>query len=583
MDIRKAYYMTTNHIDGNYNRLSNKVYDKTQSIGEFLRNIMMQRIVTNAESAVKGMDLLDVFIITLKINADVPDFLKFLSDNSKGEYEQIDNFLYPLKPNLSLYEKYNNKYKKENVSPQNHIFFRELFKNKEIDTVLNSYVRYLKHTKLKSSELVAYMIDAIKKADIDNLYTAIKATIGKKGVDYVQNLYEDIYFSLEEQDVDEYTLLENKYIEELEKIKVEKRNSPEEVKKRKMDKLIELYQFKEKTQGIFDNIVGQREQLKQIMQVLYNAHLGLNNPLGPKASILLSGPTGVGKTETAYAIANNLFDNDPFVIDLSVYRGSHQLATLIGSPPGYVGYDDKPLMLEFIKKHPEGGVLLFDEFDKANKDVLNIFMHMLDKGEVQSAKGESYDIRNFIVITTSNITEKVNAQHIGFGVEKEDIKNVISGNDFGSVPPELIARFDLVLAYQALSKEDKIELARRKMEIVCSKIKKLKEFLNVDIKYDKAVLEELANSVNDTMGIRELFRNVNNLATQKLVEYIMSNKYFTDFTINIKSLNEVEVKSLPRTQKRKEFSEELDKRLMEFKENEKRKKTALTTIDKIKE
>lgn len=582
MDIRKAYYMTTNHIDGNYNRLSSKVYDKTQSMGEFLRNIMLQRIITNAENSVKGMDLLDVFIITLKMNGDVSNFLKFLSENSKGEYEQIDNFLYPLKPNLSLYEKYNKKYKKENFDTKDIIFFRELFKNKEIDTVLGSYVRYLKHTKLKSAELVDYMIEAIKNADLDNLYTALKTTIGKKGVDYVQNLYEDVYFSLEEQDVEEYSLLENKYIKELEKVKEEKRNSPEEVEKRKMDKLIELYKFKEKTQGIFDNIVGQREQLKQIMQVLYNAQLGLNNPLGPKASILLSGPTGVGKTETAYAIANSLFENDPFVIDLSVYRGSHQLSTLIGSPPGYVGYDDKPLMLEFIKKHPEGGVLLFDEFDKANKDVLNIFMHMLDKGEVQSAKGESYDVRKFIIITTSNITEKVN-NHIGFGAEKEDIKNVISGNEFGNVPPELIARFDLVLAYQSLTKEDKIELARRKMEIVCSKIKKLKEFLNVDIKYDEAVLEELANSVNDTMGIRELFRNVNNLATQKLVEYIMSNKYFTDFTINIKSLNEVEVKSLPRTQKRKEFSQELDKRLMEVKQNEKRKKTALVKIDNIKE
>lgn len=582
MDIRKAYYMTTNHIDGNYNRLSSKVYDKTQSMGEFLKNIMLQRIISNAENSVKGMDLLDVFIITLKMNVDVSNFLKFLSDNSKGEYEQIDNFLYPLKPNLSLYEKYNKKYNKENFETKDIIFFRELFKNKEIDTVLGSYVRYLKHTKLKSAELVDYMIEAIKNADLDNLYTALKTTIGKKGVDYVQNLYKEVYFSLEEQDFEGYLLLENKYIEELEKVKEEKRNSPEEVEKRKMDKLIELYKFKEKTQGIFDNIVGQREQLKQIMQVLYNAQLGLNNPLGPKASILLSGPTGVGKTETAYAIANNLFENDPFVIDLSVYRGSHQLSTLIGSPPGYVGYDDKPLMLEFIKKHPEGGVLLFDEFDKANKDVLNIFMHMLDKGEVQSAKGESYDVRNFIIITTSNITEKVN-NHIGFGAEKEDIKNVISGNEFGNVPPELIARFDLVLAYQSLTKEDKIELARRKMEIVCSKIKKLKEFLNVDIKYDEAVLEELANSVNDTMGIRELFRNVNNLATQKLVEYIMSNKYFTDFTINIKSLNEVEVKSLPKTQKRKEFSQELDKRLMEVKQNEKRKKTALVKIDNIKE
>ena len=136
------------------------------------------------------------------------------------------------------------------------------------------------------------------------------------------------------------------------------------------------------------------------------------------------------------------------------------------------------------------------------------------------------------------------------------------------MPPELIARFDLVLAYQTLSKEDKIELARRKMDIVCSKIKNLKEFLNVDIKYDESVLEELANSVNESMGIRELFRNVNNLATEKLVEYIMSNEYFTDFNIYIKSLNEVAIKPLPKTKKRKEFSQEIDKKLMEIRQKE---------------
>ena len=281
--------------------------------------------------------------------------------------------------------------------------------------------------------------------------------------------------------------------------------------------------------------------------------------------MLLTGPTGVGKTETAFAISNSLFGKDPFVIDLSVYRGDHQLSTLIGSPPGYVGYNDKPAFLEYIKANAgTGGVLLFDEFDKANPQVLNIFMHMLDKGEVQSAKGQSYSVKNFVVITTSNITEKIN-RHIGFGTEEESIKNTISSNAVGSVPPELIARFDLVIAYSQLSKEEKMELARRKMDIVCAKIGRLKDFLNVKIKYDEKVLEELANSVNESMGVRELFRDVNNLATKKLVEYIMEHDDFTDFAIYIRSLNDIVVKALPKTKKSEELKKAVEQKLLEQK------------------
>lgn len=571
MDLRKAYYMTTGHIDGNYNKIGKRLYDKTQSIGDFFVNVILQRIVNRTENEIKNIDTLDVFLASIVSTTDnFGEFFEFLEKNSKPAFEQIDDFLYPLYPASSLYEKYNKIYNKT-PEKEEHSLLRELLKNKEIKTVLASYVNYLKIDNPQGASQLAYLVNILANAKPEILKDAMTQTFGKRGKDFIQSVYEAMLFSLKDEDLNVYTEKETKYKEELNKLKLKEQQNPEVLKKKKMDKLLELYRFKDKTKGIFDNIVGQREQLKQIMQVLYNAELGLNNPLGPKASMLLTGPTGVGKTETAYAIANSLFGDAPFVIDLSVYRGEHQLATLIGSPPGYVGYNDKPQMLEFIKNHPLGGVLLFDEFDKANKQVLNIFMHMLDKGEVQSAKGESYDIRNFIIITTSNISEKITKhKSIGFGAtdEEEDIKNVISGQDINGVPPELIARFDLVLAYQTLSKEDKIELARRKMDIVCGKIKKLKEFLNVDVKYDEKVLEELADSVNETMGIRELFRNVNNLATEKLVEYIMSNEYFTDFNIYINSLNDVVIKPLPKTKKRREFSKEIDQKLMETRQKQ---------------
>lgn len=572
MDLRKTYFMTTGHMDGNYNKMGKRLYDKNQSIVDLFSNIILQRVIERTENEIRELDTLDVFIMGVAtLTDDFSKFISFIKRQSKPSMDQIDNFLYPLYPTHSIYAKYNEAY---NLKPakKETLFIKELLNNKEIHTVLSDYVKYLNQTYPKDAKEFGRLVDILSCANEEDLKQAVSLAYGKnKDKAIAEKLYGEVLFSYDNAIIDEYTEKEIIYKDEMAKLKIKEQQSPEALKKKKLDKIVELYKFKEKTQGIFNDIVGQREQLKQIMQVLYNAQLGLNNPLGPKASMLLTGPTGVGKTETAYAIANKLYGDDPFVIDLSVYRGEHQLATLIGSPPGYVGYNDKPQMLEFIKNHPMGGVLLFDEFDKANKQVLNIFMHMLDKGEVQSAKGASYDIRNFIIITTSNISEKITKhKSIGFGAvdEQEDIKNVITNNNVNGVPPELIARFDLVLAYQTLSKEDKIELARRKMDIVCSKIKNLKEFLNVDIKYDESVLEELANSVNESMGIRELFRNVNNLATEKLVEYIMSNEYFTDFNIYIKSLNEVVIKPLPKTKKRKEFSQEIDKKLMEIHQKE---------------
>lgn len=564
MDIRKTYFLTTKHMVGNYNKIGKRLYSKTQSIGLFFENAIMQRICEVANNGAKKVTKLDLFIFIIYKYGDINTFFAILESSTRPDFEQVDDFLYPIIPDHEMYRDFNEKYGRV-VKAEKHSIFKELLKHPEIKIILNNYVRYLSLTNSEYADSVKNWMKILigkngEKIDDNNLITKNATVI----LSNMQKWYEEIWFSLDERKIEAYDALDEEYTKRLSELK-KKQSKTISLEKRRMDKLVDLYNFKSKTKGIFDNIVGQREQLNQIMQALYNAQLGLNNINGPRASMLLTGPTGVGKTETAFAISNSLYQKDPFVIDLSVYRGEHQLSTLIGSPPGYVGYNDKPAFLEYIKENAStGGVLLFDEFDKANPQVLNIFMHMLDKGEVQSAKGQCYSVQNFIIITTSNITEKVN-KRIGFGTEDESIKNTISSNAIGSIPPELIARFDLVIAYEHLSKEEKIELAKRKMDIVCSKISNLKEFLNVKIKYDESVLEELANGVNESMGIRELFRDVNNLATKKLVEYIMTHDDFTDFAIYIKSLNNIIVKPIPKTKQSIELKEKLEKRLTDAK------------------
>lgn len=564
MDIKKAYFMATNFTVGNYSKLiqgKNKP-NAEQSIVDFFKYLVLDKMYQSLDSHSSKSDLIDCLIYTLCMaineseNITIKDFFDFLDENKKPANNQLDDFLYAVCPDHELFNLFNKKFgisEKTLTRP----FDVELLANKEIFTILNSFANYLSSSNKKLGsqlkDILGYLVNSKDALATFKIYFKKNAPANYKLHEYIAAAL----LSMPDEILNEYEDIERKYFEKIKKYgnvgKLTK--TDEDVAKllkvntsKKNDKIEELKQFKEKTKGIFNKIVGQKDQLNAIMHVLYNAQLGLNNPEGPRASMLLTGPTGVGKTETAFAISSSLFGKEPFVVDLAVYHGSHQLSTLIGSPPGYVGYSDKPAFLEYLKENAgKGGVLLFDEFDKANPQVLNIFMHMLDKGEVQSAKGECYSVRNFIVITTSNISEKV-SKKIGFGTEEQSIKNAISSNAVGNIPPELIARFDLVLAYQNLSKEEKIELAKRKMESICDKIKSVNDFLNVSIKYDSKVLEDLALTVNDSMGIRELFRNINTLATQKLVDYIMENDEFTDLVIHIKSMNDIVVKT--KTQKK---------------------------------
>ncbi len=547
MDIRKAYYMATSHIHGNYNKLSKNPSKNNQSIADFFNALCLQKLYQRANSDEKEIkyDLLDVFLTSAGTLTSLEDLFEFMEVSCIPTSDQIDNFLYPICSNDDLYNLYNNKFGKGQESDIS--LSRAIFKNKEIYTILDSYIRFCSIDDANASLKLKQILEMLVSSDEDKIIEQFSKMIDKRPKGWYKKNSEKMLFECNEQRLGEYILKEDRYKEKLHTYS-EKTKIKVSSEQRKADKLAELNAFKEKTKGIFSHIVGQREQLNLVMHALYRAQLGLNNINGPKASMLLTGPTGVGKTETAYAISESLYGQEPFVVDLSVYNGSHQLSTLIGSPPGYVGYTDKPTLLEYIKNHPKGGVLLFDEFDKANHQVLNIFMHMLDKGEIQSAKGDCYNVKNFIIITTSNITEKINKK-IGFGDEKEEIKNIISSNAIGGVPPELIARFDVVTAYTPLTREDKIELARRQMTSICDKIKKVNDFLNVKVKYDDYVLGELADTVNDSMGIRELFRNISSVATKKLVEYIMQNDSFTNIQIYIKSEDNIEVSPLKSTKK----------------------------------
>ena len=276
MDIREAYFMTTGHMDGNYNKIGKRLYDKTQSIGEFFTNVILQRICdyANSEQSGRKADILDMFLLTIHSFGDVEEFIKYIKSSTKPGYEQIDDFLYAVCPDHEMYNKFNKQYgfaeKRENYD-----FLTELFKNPEIRTVLGSYIRYIGLSNAENAEKIKECLYYITYASSEKIDKALEKKLRNKDT-FFKKMYEDMWFSLSEKRIDKYDSLEKLYFDKLSEIK-EKENKIVNLKQRRMDKLVDLYNFKNKTKGIFDGIVGQREQLKQIMQALYNAQLGLNN------------------------------------------------------------------------------------------------------------------------------------------------------------------------------------------------------------------------------------------------------------------------------------------------------------------
>ncbi|TAM79497.1 MAG: ATP-dependent chaperone ClpB [Acidobacteria bacterium] len=207
-------------------------------------------------------------------------------------------------------------------------------------------------------------------------------------------------------------------------------------------------------------VVGQEEALKLVANAVRRNRAGLSDPNRPIGSFIFLGPTGVGKTELARALAEFLFDDEKAMlrIDMSEYMEKHAVARLIGAPPGYVGYEEGGQLTEQVRRRPYS-VLLFDEIEKAHPDVFNIFLQILDEGRLTDGKGRTVDFKNTVIIMTSNIGshmihEAINSTRGGeAGKLSEDLKNRIRGTLLENFRPEFLNRVDEVVIFNPLGKE----------------------------------------------------------------------------------------------------------------------------------
>ena len=267
-------------------------------------------------------------------------------------------------------------------------------------------------------------------------------------------------------------------------------------------------------------VIGQKEAVEAVTKAVRRGRVGLQNPNRPIGSFLFLGPTGVGKTELSKALAEALFGSEDALIrvDMSEYMEGHSVSKLIGSPPGYGGYEEGGQLSEKVRTHPYS-VILFDEVEKAHPDIFNVRLQFLDDGHMTDAKGRKVSFKNTILIMTSNVGAQriVAPKHLGFANESneqkdyETMKSGVMEEVKRLFKPEFINRIDEIMVFHPLNHEEMLQI----VDLLAAQFeKRCKEQMGIDLKMSSALKAYLVDHYADAkMGARPLKR-----AMQSMIE-----------------------------------------------------------------
>lgn len=283
-------------------------------------------------------------------------------------------------------------------------------------------------------------------------------------------------------------------------------------------------------ESLHKRVVGQNEAIEAVAKAIRRGRVGLKDPNRPIGSFLFLGPTGVGKTETAKALAIELFGNESTMIrlDMSEFMEGHSVAKLIGAPPGYVGFDEGGQLTEKVRRKPYS-VILFDEIEKAHPDVMNILLQVLEDGRLTDSTGRTVDFKNTVIILTSNIgaslinkkktlgfTEKVKEEQQR---EYEDIKKEVMTEVKRSLKPEFINRIDEIIVFHKLNDKE----IEKIIELLLVQVEKRLSDNGYNINIDRKVIEEIKKQGYDkNYGARPLRRSIQTLVEDKIAEEILA-------------------------------------------------------------
>lgn len=292
----------------------------------------------------------------------------------------------------------------------------------------------------------------------------------------------------------------------------------------------ETERLKKFEQILHERVVGQKEAVEAVSKAVRRGRVGLKDPDRPIGSFLFLGPTGVGKTELSKALAEAVFgkENEIIRVDMSEYMEKHSVSKMIGSPPGYVGYEEGGQLSEKVRRHPYS-VILFDEIEKAHPDVFNILLQILEDGHVTDAQGRKISFKNTIIIMTSNAGAQriVAPKHLGFGTDESEeadynkMKDSVMEEVKRIFKPEFINRIDEVLVFHMLTKDDLKEIVKIFLK---SLDKRTNAQMHIKLDVSESAIEHIAESGFDkNYGARPIRR-----AIQTQIEDLLADKLLSD-------------------------------------------------------
>ncbi|MCI5702487.1 MAG: AAA family ATPase [Erysipelotrichaceae bacterium] len=285
---------------------------------------------------------------------------------------------------------------------------------------------------------------------------------------------------------------------------------------------------KEKLMNLETNMIkrvkGQDEAIKLVCEAIIRARSGIKDPNRPIGSFIFLGPTGVGKTEVAKTLAYELFDDERHMIriDMSEYMESFSVSRLVGAPPGYVGYDEGGQLTEAVRRNPYS-IILFDEIEKAHKDVFNILLQILDDGRLTDSQGRTVDFKNTIIIMTSNL----GSEHILENNDREKVMNELRAN----FKPEFLNRIDEIVIFNALNKDVIKEILTKIIKDLEARLKDKRITLKLT---DEAANFIIDHSYNEAYGARPIKRYVTEKLETLIAKKLLSGELKEGTTLEIK-------------------------------------------------
>ncbi|HHX6070022.1 TPA: AAA family ATPase [Streptococcus pneumoniae] len=313
-----------------------------------------------------------------------------------------------------------------------------------------------------------------------------------------------------------------------------------DLKEKEQSQLIHL------AEDLKSHVIGQDDAVDKIAKAICRNRVGLGTPNRPIGSFLFVGPTGVGKTELSKQLAIELFGSADSMIrfDMSEYMEKHSVAKLVGAPPGYVGYDEAGQLTEKVRHNPYSLILL-DEVEKAHPDVMHMFLQVLDDGRLTDGQGRTVSFKDAIIIMTSNAGTGKTEASVGFGAAREGRTNSVLGELGNFFSPEFMNRFDGIIEFKALSKDNLLQI----VELMLADVNKRLSSNNIRLDVTDKVKEKLVDLGYDPkMGARPLRRTIQDYIEDTITDYYLENPSEKDLKAVMTSKGNIQIKSAKKTE-----------------------------------